>query len=93
MDFSTTHSIVNDGKSDRVHLIIDGIRNSWTDQLFEQHGYHINDRQYDDLTQAGMIAELERMNTDVARAIIVNLKLNNTLPNDLSVPPAKLDSH
>jgi len=74
MDFSATHSIVNEGRSDRVHLIIDGIRNSWTDELFEQHGYHINDRQYDDNTKAGMIAELERMDTDVARAIIANLK-------------------
>lgn len=28
------HSVVNRGTIDRVHLVIDGIRNEWTDELF-----------------------------------------------------------
>jgi quercetin dioxygenase-like cupin family protein len=28
------HSVANRGRVDRVHLVIDGIRNEWTDQLF-----------------------------------------------------------
>jgi hypothetical protein len=28
------HSVANNGISDRIHLIIDGLRNSWTDELF-----------------------------------------------------------
>lgn len=42
MNFSKTHSIVNDGATARVHLIIDCIRNSWTDQLFTAHGYKLS---------------------------------------------------
>jgi quercetin dioxygenase-like cupin family protein len=28
------HSVANRGTSDRVHLVIDGVRNAWTDELF-----------------------------------------------------------
>ncbi|MTB52176.1 aspartyl/asparaginyl beta-hydroxylase domain-containing protein [Lewinella sp. W8] len=28
------HRVVNRGTTDRVHLVIDGLRNSWTDELF-----------------------------------------------------------
>jgi len=28
------HSVINSGKSDRVHLVIDGVRNEWSDELF-----------------------------------------------------------
>ena len=28
------HSVANKGKEDRIHLVIDGIRNEWTDALF-----------------------------------------------------------
>lgn len=29
-----THSVANKGNIDRVHMVIDGVRNDWTDQLF-----------------------------------------------------------
>lgn len=78
MDFGHTHSIVNEGKTTRVHLIIDAIRNDWTDQLFEQQGYDIaavnTSPQYDDDTISKMIAQLELMNTPTAAAIILNLR-------------------
>lgn len=28
------HSVVNEGTEDRIHLVIDGVRNEWSDQLF-----------------------------------------------------------
>jgi quercetin dioxygenase-like cupin family protein len=74
MDFSTTHSIVNNGDTARVHLIIDGIRNNWTDQLFAAHGYDLADKKMDAGVKAQMIAELERMDTDTARNLIASLK-------------------
>jgi quercetin dioxygenase-like cupin family protein len=76
MNFSATHSIVNQGTTSRVHLIMDGIRNSWTDQLFAAHGYNLSAKKaaYDAATKANMIAELEKMDTDVARNIIATLK-------------------
>jgi quercetin dioxygenase-like cupin family protein len=74
MDFSTTHSIVNNGDTARVHIIIDGIRNSWTDQLFDAHGYNLGAKKMDAAVKARMIAELERMDTDTARNLIASLK-------------------
>ncbi|MBS1662179.1 MAG: aspartyl/asparaginyl beta-hydroxylase domain-containing protein [Bacteroidetes bacterium] len=41
MNFSATHSIVNIGTTPRVHLIMDCIRNSWTDNIFAENGYSI----------------------------------------------------
>ncbi|MEL6865420.1 MAG: aspartyl/asparaginyl beta-hydroxylase domain-containing protein, partial [Bacteroidota bacterium] len=29
-----THSVANNGSTDRVHLVIDGERNAWSDELF-----------------------------------------------------------
>ena len=78
IDFSQTHSIKNDGNEVRVHLVMDGIRNGWTDSLFAAHGYdfdaeHVAEK-YDAATNDQIIAELERMNTDTARALIKNLR-------------------
>ena len=78
MDFSRTHSIINDGATSRVHIIIDGIRNEWTDKLFAKHGYDLTEKDlkptYDEATVANMIAELEKMDTDTARSLIAGLK-------------------
>ncbi|WP_316837552.1 aspartyl/asparaginyl beta-hydroxylase domain-containing protein [Pedobacter nutrimenti] len=78
MDFSATHSIVNAGSSARVHLIIDGIRNDWTDQYFAQHGYNLSEKSagvvHDEATRNGMIRELEQMNTETARRLIAQLR-------------------
>ncbi|MNR01210.1 hypothetical protein D3C85_1170080 [compost metagenome] len=78
MDFSNTHSIRNEGKTTRVHLIIDALKNDWTDQLFETHGYPLSEdlapRKYDEDTLAKMIAELTRMDTPAAHTLIANLR-------------------
>lgn len=77
VDFNQTHAIKNDGDEVRIHLVIDALRNSWTDKLFEGYGYKLNESQnnpINDKTNELIIAELERMNTDTARKLIKQLK-------------------
>ncbi|MCF6404489.1 aspartyl/asparaginyl beta-hydroxylase domain-containing protein [Chitinophaga filiformis] len=76
MDFSQTHSIINRGNTARIHLIMDCIRNEWTDQLFAAHGFDLAEKapSYDAATKARMIEELGKIDTDVARNIIASLK-------------------
>jgi len=75
MDFSQTHSVVNEGNTARVHLVIDAIRNEWTDSLFSAHGYDTKALdQYDEKLKAQIIAELERVGTEASKALIESLK-------------------
>ena len=73
-----THSVANNGLEDRIHLVIDGFRNDWTDALFFAH---YSEKQFqkpepilDDHTKKLMIEQLELMDTDVARALIEELR-------------------
>ncbi|SHN12667.1 aspartyl/asparaginyl beta-hydroxylase domain-containing protein [Chitinophaga sp. CF418] len=79
MDFSQTHSIVNNGNTNRIHLIMDCIRNEWTDRLFAAHGFDLSEEKpsYDAATKARMIEELEKIDTDIARNLIASLKAEN----------------
>ncbi|WP_298737394.1 aspartyl/asparaginyl beta-hydroxylase domain-containing protein [uncultured Chitinophaga sp.] len=78
MNFSATHSIINNGSSARIHLVIDGIRNSWTDELFTAHGYRLTDKHavenLDATTRTRMIEELEKMDTAASRELVARLK-------------------
>lgn len=78
IDFDQTHSIVNAGENVRVHLVIDALRNEWTDRLFETYGYKFeaeNQGQVlDRVTTLKMIEELERMETPGAKELIAQLK-------------------
>jgi len=78
MNFSATHSIINSGSTARIHLVIDGIRNSWTDELFTAHGYRLTDKHslesLDAATKARMIEELEKMDTAASRDLVARLK-------------------
>lgn len=71
------HSVANRGNADRIHLVIDGIRNDWSDALFfENHTENQFQKpipEMDQRTKELMIAQLELMNTDAAREIIKNL--------------------
>lgn len=82
LDFNETHSIINEGDETRVHLIIDGLRNAWTDELFKEHGYSIQQEpqgpSYDEDTKRKIIAELELLDSDTARSIIQKMKSNGT---------------
>lgn len=72
------HSVKNGGDQDRIHLVIDGIRNEWTDQLFFSQASadeFINPIPVIDADQKKLIiAELEKMNSPVAQELIKNLK-------------------
>ncbi|TND07563.1 MAG: Aspartyl/Asparaginyl beta-hydroxylase [Bacteroidetes bacterium] len=66
-DFNLPHSVKNESGSDRVHLVIDGVRNVWTDDLFRQCGYDF---------EAG--AKKTRPGRDALQRMIDELRLQNT---------------
>lgn len=72
-----THSVVNNGNEDRIHLVIDGIRNDWSDKLFfENHAENQFQKpvpEMDEKTKQQVIEQLKLMNTDVANAMIEKL--------------------
>lgn len=78
MDFGKTHHIENRGETNRVHLIMDCVRNEWTDALFLANAYDFEpdplEKEQQKLARALMMAELEKMDTDTARALIANIK-------------------
>lgn len=72
-----THSVANKGKEDRIHLVIDGIRNEWTDILFFKQA---NEKQFEkpipELSKEEkllMIAQLKLMNTEIAKELIAKI--------------------
>ncbi|MCL9805258.1 aspartyl/asparaginyl beta-hydroxylase domain-containing protein [Flavobacterium amniphilum] len=78
IDANFTHSVANRGTEDRIHLVIDGVRNDWTDDLFFQQAdathfikpvIDFSDEQKDLI-----IEELKRMNLPVSQELIANLK-------------------
>lgn len=75
-DFDQPHSVVNNSNEDRVHLIIDCIRNEWSDKLFAEAGYDfsLEKTQPDDETFNRMLSELDRMDSITSREIILKLK-------------------
>ncbi|HTF06131.1 MAG TPA: aspartyl/asparaginyl beta-hydroxylase domain-containing protein [Bacteroidia bacterium] len=76
-NFDLPHSVTNNSSIDRVHLVIDCIRNEWTDKLFAEAGYDLEaDRKFrepDEETKNRIMEELLRMNSqrslDLAREI------------------------
>lgn len=78
IDANFVHSVANRGTKDRIHLVIDGIRNDWTDQLFFAEA---NPNQFiktkpamNDEQKQLVIAELQRMNSIVANGLIKEIK-------------------
>jgi hypothetical protein len=66
-NFSLPHSVRNDGVTDRVHLVIDGLRNTWSDEVFAEAGYD-----FDEETRA------KRMDDDTTRRVIETLRARGT---------------
>lgn len=76
-NFSQPHSVKNEGETDRIHLVIDCIRNSWTDELFDKLGYDFdneNKNKFDRETKLQMIEHLEKMNTETSLKMAMKLK-------------------
>ncbi len=72
-----THSVANRGTNDRIHLVIDGIRNEWTDELFfknaKKEGFEKKVIQNTKEEKEKIIQELRKMNTSVADKLIADL--------------------
>lgn len=72
-----THSVANRGTNDRIHLVIDGIRNEWTDELFfknaKKEGFEKKVIQNTKEEKEKIIQELRKMNTSVANKLITDL--------------------
>lgn len=77
-NFDLLHSVQNDGPIDRVHLVIDCRRNTWSDDLFAQAGYDFSAEKQKQVippdVRRRMIAELTLQDTDVARKLIAELE-------------------
>lgn len=78
IDANFIHSVANRGTRDRIHLVIDGIRNEWTDAMFYKEAPReqfikpvpvMSDEQ-----KQLVVSELRRMNTPMADEMIKNLK-------------------
>lgn len=74
MDFSKEHSVKNGGDTVRIHLVIDCLRNEWSDQLFEQHGYQVQEKKMSLDEVRMVIAQLETHQTETANQLIEKLK-------------------
>ena len=74
MDFSKFHSVKNAGRMVRVHLVIDCLRNQWTDELFGQLGYVEEEKKMPIEQVMAVIAQLETHQTPAARDLIMQLK-------------------
>lgn len=73
------HSVANKGKSDRVHLVIDGERNVWSDDLFfslapKESFFPIKEEHYDSETLNRIIEELKRSDSPAAKQLIIKLQ-------------------
>ena len=81
------HSVTNTGNSDRVHLVIDGGRNEWSDRLFfslapEESFRTIPKENESPQTIKRIIEELERSNEPVAKQLINELRQKLTDLNE-----------
>lgn len=78
IDFDEIHTIKNNGKSVRVHLVIDCIRNDWTDAFFTAHGYDLasekQEQQMNEDQTLMVIAALERLDVPAAKQLIEDLR-------------------
>jgi quercetin dioxygenase-like cupin family protein len=78
IDANFEHSVANRGKQDRIHLVIDGIRNDWTDDLFykeaSENEFQKPKTAMSEEQKLLMIAELRKMNTAAADDIIRTLQ-------------------
>ncbi|MCI9844830.1 aspartyl/asparaginyl beta-hydroxylase domain-containing protein [Flavobacterium pectinovorum] len=78
IDANFTHSVANRGTEDRIHLVVDGLRNDWTDDLFykeaSQNEFVRPATEASEKEKQLIIAELKRMNPPNLDAILKDLK-------------------
>lgn len=75
-----THSVVNNGSTDRIHLVIDGIQNDWTDALFYREAQPEQFQkplpEMSETEKQRIIEELNRMNPVLSDTILKNMENN-----------------
>ena len=82
------HSVANRGAEDRIHLVIDGERNAWTDTLFfsqaPEESFQLPPMPLSNEVRLQMIEELKKQDTPTARTLIATLldelNRNNVAP-------------
>lgn len=78
IDANFIHSVANCGTEDRIHLVIDGLRNEWSDDLFfkeaQQNEFIRPATKIPEEQKQLMIAELKRMNLPIANEILKDLE-------------------
>lgn len=81
-NFQLPHSVVNKSSQARIHLVIDCIRNEWSDNIFKNHGFDLNFTNKNLLskeTKLKVIEELLRSNHETA------LNLANSMKKELGL--------
>ena len=76
-NFNLPHSVENMGELPRIHLVIDCIRNPWSDEIFAAAGFDISKTDQNEIRTEDIpkiIAQLELMDSDAARGIIEELR-------------------
>lgn len=73
-NFHLPHSVANHGNFERIHLVIDCRRNTWSDKLFESVGFDFAEAERitrpDEATLKLMIERLKLMDTETAKELI-----------------------
>jgi Mg/Co/Ni transporter MgtE len=78
------HSVENKGQTNRVHLVIDCIRNEWSDELFKSMGYDFSqekeiEESFSKSEVLRIIEELEFQDTAESRRFLEEFKRNNII--------------
>jgi hypothetical protein len=77
-NFNLPHSVRNEGKTDRIHLVMDCLRNDWSDKLFAENNYNFEAEnvqpEYSRETKLQMIEQLKLMDTEISREMILQLQ-------------------
>lgn len=84
-NFNLPHYVSNEGENDRIHLVLDCLRNDWSDKLFAELGYDFEEEKkskYDIKTKLMMIEHLSLMGTDTAKNLIQQLKAEIASANE-----------
>jgi quercetin dioxygenase-like cupin family protein len=72
MNFNLPHSILNNSKYDRIHLVVDAKVNEWVKYLFMQPAINKKEMEepgYDNDTQKQIISRMRKLNTDTTNQL------------------------
>ncbi|RYF90235.1 MAG: aspartyl/asparaginyl beta-hydroxylase domain-containing protein [Chitinophagaceae bacterium] len=80
MNLSLQHSVRNEGKTDRVHLVIDGIVNDWLKAYFNEPQHFKAEmeapaaKDYSTADKRKIIEQLRQMNTETGNRLAVEME-------------------